>query len=927
MTDYKFRDETLGVDERVRALLAELTLEEKLTLLSTRQGAIERLGVGKNRIGAEVARGFVGRNPDEVSTVFPEPFGLAATFDPAIMRTMGEITGTEARIYANKGKGSRFVWGPTVDLERDPRWGRTEEGYGEDPYLTGVMASELCRGMRGVSKSGAMVIPTLKHFYANNHEENRMSDNAMIPPRLKHEYYLKAFERPIRDGGALSLMTAYNEINGIEGCVNPEIDKLCRSEWGLLFAVTDGGDFIQNVQAHKRDRTHCEAFARIYGSHGADIMTDDEGVVRDAARQALEKGLVTERDIDKALFGVLKARFLLGEFDKTGYFDSIKEELLCCEEHKRVAQKAAEESVILLKNSRNVLPLSKDARVALIGWQADMICRDWYTGIAPENPTILEVFRTELGEDNVRYDSGNDIVTLRSADNGFYFSVDDDGVLNCDCAVIGEECLFELYEWGDGAISLRSRKTGRFVNDNGILRCDSEEVYGWYVKELFYLEKVSRDCCLKNWQKRYVRIGSDRKMSVCEAIRRPAGSLIHIDLFSSGVDRVKRIASEHSNTVVFGGNNPEIGARECTDRRSLTLPEKQTELLDAALKVNQNTVLCLVSGYPYAVNDERVTSIMHITHAGPALGIALYRNLYGEISPAGRCPMTWYASENELCDIRDYNIIRTGMTYQYYEGKPLYPFGYGMSYSVFHYSRLTTDKQSYEKGEVIRVSFELENIGTREADEVVQLYVVPPRLPITLPKKQLKGFRRVTVPRGETVVVELELPVDELSFWDINNGCMEVFSGEYELEIGASSADIRRSAVVHINAADFPGADVSKPFLAINSTDYLGVVFDADENLEEYALINDWQSHITYESCMMNGFCGVEVTASNCGAACMLTITCPDINRVIAQVEIPATGSYTAFGVFTAEAQAVSGIHPLRISASGCVSLKSFRFY
>lgn len=416
-------------------------------------------------------------------------------------------------------------------------------------------------------------------------------------------------------------------------------------------------------------------------------------------------------------------------------------------------------------------------------------------------------------------------------------------------------------------------------------------------------------------------------MTVSEAIRPPAGSTIHIDLFSSGIDRVKRIASEHNNAIVFGGNNPEIGARECCDRRTLSLPEKQTELLNAALKVNQNTVLCLVSGYPYAINDERVSSIMHITHTGPALGTAIYRNLYGEISPAGRCPMTWYTSEKELCDIKDYNIIRTGTTYQYYEGKPLYPFGYGLSYSVFHYSKLKTDKLSYEKDEVIRVSFELENIGTRTADEVAQLYVVPPRLPMTLPKKQLKGFKRVSVPRGETVVVEIELPVNELAFWDVNNGCMEVFSGEYELEIGASSADIRRSTVVHINAADFPGIDVSKEFSAINSTDYLGVTFDADENLEEYALINDWQSHITYESCIMNGFCGVEVTASNCASACKLTFSCPDINRVVAEVEIPATGSYTAFKVFKAEAQAVSGIHPLRVTANGNVSLKSFRFF
>ncbi len=929
MAELKFLDTMLTFDERVEALLAELTLEEKLLLIHTRMGAIPRLGLNTFGIGAEVARGLVCRGNDfgeRPTTVFPEPFGMAAMFDPELMKEIGEITGIESRIYNAENKCSLAVWGPTVDMERDPRWGRNEEAYGEDPYLTGTMAAAFCKGMYGDDPKYARVIPTLKHFYANNHEEDRGVDNAVIPTRLKYDYYLKAFEKPVREGNAYSLMTSYNEINGIEALCNPELQNICKDKWGLLFAVTDGGDFVQNVQSHRHDKTHVEAIAKVYKHHGADIMTDHEQIVTDAAREALAQGLITEADIDKALFGALKARFMLGEFDKDCPYNEVNKKLLCCEEFYKVAEKAAEESVILLKNSLGVLPLSKQEKLAVIGYHANMNFRDWYTGISERKDTILDVLNDYLGKDNVIYDSGNDIVAFRNADTGFYFSLNEQGELVCDSPTLGEECLLEMFRWGDGAVSFRSKLNGKFLSDCGILKCVADEPYGWFVKEKFAIEAVENEFLMRNWQDRFIYVNNRSRLGVSDSVKADKKCRLHIELFSKGTDRVRRVLSEAHNAVYFCGNNPLINARETMDRKNLDLPINQRELFSAIVKHNPRAVMFIVSGYPYAIKDERATAIMHICHAGPAMGTAVAKTLFGDVSPAGRCPVTWYSSEQELCDIKDYNIIRTKSTYLYYDGEPLYPFGYGLSYTAFRYGSVNTDKHNYDEGETIEISFDLENVGMCGGDEVVQLYVTYPKLPMKMPIKQLKAFKRVHVARGDTVRVTLSLNTSELACWDPNKRDFSIFSGDYELLIGSSSADIRKVKDINISGVQYEGIELCNTIPAVDCADYMGVEYLADDDLEEYALINDWQSFLRFESCIIKSYHAVEVTASNPGAPAKLTFIYEDTGAVIAECEIPATGSLTNFKNFSARTTGVVGTSNIKITTSGMISLKSFKF-
>lgn len=925
MHQFKFQDTSLPIDERVNALLKELTLDEKLLLITSNQQAIPRLGINACAIGTEAARGLVCRGDfgEAPTTVFPEPFGLAASFDPDLMHEIGVIAGNEARIYNKEGKSTLFLWSPTVDLERDPRWGRTEEGYGEDPFLTGMMAAAYTKGMYGTDKKHARVIPTLKHFYANNHEESRVCDNSSVPDVLKHDYYLRTFEQPIKNGGAKSVMTAYSEVNGVEGMCNPDVSRLKND--GMLFSITDLWDFVENVTRHKTDVCHADALARTYKNHGADIINDARDVVEAAAREALGRDLISESDIDNALFGALKARFLLGEFDGYCTYDDLPKKLICCEESRNTALRAAEESITLLRNKHGILPLDPKERYSVIGVHADMNFRDWYTGYSEKESTILDGLTALVGRENLSYESGNDIIALRNAQTGFYFEVAEDGSLVCDTPRLSEQCLLELFEWGDGAVSFKSKYNGKFLSDCEIMKCVSDIPFGWNVREKFFFERRDGKILLKNWQGRFLNITEARSITISDKIKPQGNSLFNLEVFSSGLDRIHRIVIETQNAIVFCGNYPQIGARENFDRKSLLLPEKQRQIAEEVLKLKENAVVVLVSGFPFSVGEE-FSTVLHTSHAGPQMGTAIAKTLFGKLSPAGRCPMTWYSSEKELGDIKDYNIIRTESTYRYYNGEPQFPFGHGLTYTTFNYGEPSLNKTSFSSGERVEVSFEVSNIGIFDSDEVTQLYVKAPPFSSSVPMKELKAFRRIHTDKGMTTAVTLSFDVDDLSFWDVNSNSRRLWSGIYELQIGASSEDILRTVEIMINGETYPGLDVTKPIPAAASWRYIGVVFQTTKDLQEYALLDDFQSSITYENCRLNGETAVEVTASNPMTATELVIIgANDIEY--ARIKIPQTGGLERFETFTESVNMPIGSFDLRFSAGGMLCLKSFRFY
>ncbi|MCR5806037.1 MAG: glycoside hydrolase family 3 C-terminal domain-containing protein [Oscillospiraceae bacterium] len=802
---------------KAQEIISKLTKEEKLGLLTTHHFAVERLGMDEFYIGTEVARGYVGREPDKISTVFPQPIGLAATFDRELLFELGKIAGVEARAYYNDGKkGGLMLWGPTVDMERDPRWGRTEEGYGEDVFLTGELTAKYTEGMVREGEDGTYLsIPTLKHFCADNNEEGRGHCNAYLPQRLKYEYYYAAFENAVINGGARSLMAAYNEINGLPAIMNDELETIVKDKWGLWFVVSDAGDLLQNVTAHR----YCDDLSEAYAlslKGGCDVMTDDDDMVREAARIALEKGLITEDDIDRSLRRTIAGRLRLGqELDGTKFtnrFDSIDKSIIDCEEHRKVNRRAAEEQLVLLKN--DMLPVADAKKIAVVGALADESMRDWYTGVSSYEVTVREGFEAAYPESEILFDSLWDIVAIRTAD-GRYLSAKENGEIRADAKNITESEMFELQDWGEGWKNLFSVKYRRYARlcEDGTIRLHNRKIYDWFTRETFNF----KDCCGEMLIEEFLdhrRLSAENGNIMVRKAPAADDTLFTVELVSDGKKRAEDIARKSDLVIYCTGNHPVQTAKECYDRKTLAL-NVQPGMTQVLCAENKNTVLALISSYPYAIVQESMAAaaVLWSSHAGAELGNVIAAAVKGGISPSGRLPLTWYRSEYDLPDILDYDIETAGSTYMYFRGKPLYPFGYGLSYSTFGYGELRCEET--ENG--VNAYIDITNTSHRDGTELVQIYFTVPGSQMKRADKKLCGFERIYVKAGETVTAKLFIPRYIFRIYDVRKKDMIVEDGEYIFMAGASSADIRSTAQLHINgsrlserAGSFSAADADE---------------------------------------------------------------------------------------------------------------------
>lgn len=387
---YLFQNPAMPLEDRVEDLVSQLTLTEKINLMCQYQDEIPRLGIRKYKHGTEGAHGvaWLGK-----ATVFPQNIGLGCTWDEELMKEIGQVIADEARIYYQKDpeKNGLTIWAPTVDMERDPRWGRTEEAYGEDPYLTGKLTTEFIKGIQGDHPTYLKAAATLKHFLGNNNEVDRGECSATIDPRNMREYYLKAFERQIKEGKVQSIMTAYNAVNGTLCNMNPDVNDILKQEWGMDgFVVSDAGDVLGSVNDHKYVESYAEAVA-LSIKNGIDSITDDQEISLRAIKDALEQGLLDEADLDTALKNTFRVRFRLGEFDPTDKnpYANVPEDKLCSPENSRLSLQAARKSIVLLKNEQNVLPL-KTKKVAVIGPLANEVLTDWYSGTPPYTVSPLK---------------------------------------------------------------------------------------------------------------------------------------------------------------------------------------------------------------------------------------------------------------------------------------------------------------------------------------------------------------------------------------------------------------------------------------------------------------------------------------------------------------------------------------------------------
>ncbi|MUG85952.1 carbohydrate-binding protein [Paenibacillus timonensis] len=944
---YPYQNPDLPLAQRVDDLVSRFTLEEKVELMCQFQTEVPRLGVKPYKHGTEGAHGVAWLGE---ATSFPQNTGLACTWNPELMRQIGSVIGDEARVYfqRNPAVNGLTIWAPTVDMERDPRWGRTEEAYGEDPHLTGALTTELVKGLQGDHPFYYKAVATLKHFYGNNNEVDRGSDSVSIDPRNKREYYLKAFERTFREGRAGSMMTAYNGINGTPCNLNHEVNDIVKGEWEMDgFVVGDAGDVMGTVMDHRYLESYAEAVAGSIKA-GIDSMTDDQPIMFQALRNALDQGLLAESDLDRALRNAFRVRFRLGEFDpeERNPYSRVPEDKLCAPEHAALSLAATRESIVLLKNE-GLLPLPQTlSSVAVVGPLADEAITDWYSGTPPYRVTPLQGLKEKMGDRPVLFGTGMDRIRLRSSVTGKYVRIASGEGAEAFLAATSENAadaaVFERGDWGWGSSTLRLVDTGKFVTetDSGLLTATANEASGWFVKEVFDFSSASDGQIeMKAWNGRpivlnerggLIAVGENVFDNAIKVDSRLPGEKWVVEIVENGIEKAVHAAKSAETAIVVVGNNPFINAKETIDRADIVLPPAQQALIQAVRAANPNTVVVIVGSYPFAVNweNEHVPSILFTSHAAQELGHAVTDVLFGDYNPAGRLNMTWYQSVNQLPELKDYDIMKGKRTYQYFDGEVLYPFGHGLSYTTFEYSGLTLDRTTVGQDGEVQIAFEVRNSGDVAGDEVPQLYVRIGQSRVPRPLKALKGFTRLHLQPGEAKRVTFTLKADELAFWDVTRDRYCVEAGEVTVMVGSSSEVIALMATLQVEGETVPPRSLLEPVRAVNYDDYEQVFLDeCREGGESIRLKSErgWIAFLDVELGEGASRFEARVSGNLKGGEIAVSLDSPDSEAVVSCKLLP-TGGRQAWTTVTAEAATgLSGRHDVYLHLQGEAQISWFK--
>lgn len=684
-----FNDPAVNEEQRLDDLIARMTLDEKVDALGNNT-QVPRLGIQASG-SVEGLHGIVlggptyGDRANTPTTGFPQAYGLGETWDTDLLHRVATYISTENRYLfqnAKYRKSGLIMWTPNVDLGRDPRWGRTEECYGEDAFLTSRLAVAFIKGIQGDHPKYWRNASLMKHFLSNSNEYGRTFSSSNYSDKLFREYYAYPFYKGVTEGGSQALMTAYNAYNGTPCIMHPVLRNIVMKEWGLNGTLlTDGGAFRLLLSDHKRFDNDRAAAAAACIKAGITKFLDE---YKDAVYEALHRKLISVEDIEKAIRGNLRISLKLGLLDHTednpyaaiGVTDTIAP--WSKPETKALVREATLKSVVLLKNQDHLLPLDrhKIKKIAIIGQRATEVLQDWYAGKPFYTVNVLDAIREEAGNDiEVRYVKTNRMDSART-----------------------------VAAWADVAIVC----VGNHPTCNA----------GW----------------------------------------------------------------EQAPVISEG--------KEAVDRQSLQLD--QEDLLLQVAQTNPNTIGVLISSFPYAINraNQTVPALLHLTQCSQELGHAVSDVIFGHYNPAGRLTQTWVKNITDLPHMMDYDITH-GRTYMYFKEKPLYPFGYGLSYTRFNYSGTTLNDRVIERGDTLRVCFNLKNSGDMDGDEVVQLYVSARKHTDKDPIKQLKAFQRISLRKGEMKKVELTVPYTELQVWDEKQNRFILPDKEMTLEIGASSSDIR----------------------------------------------------------------------------------------------------------------------------------------
>jgi beta-glucosidase len=939
---YPFRDPDLPLAVRIDDLVGRLTPAEKISLLHQYQPAIPRLDIGAFRTGTEALHGVAWLGE---ATVFPQAIGLSTTWDPELIRRVGAAVGQEARGFhaQDPERNGLNVWAPVVNLLRDPRWGRNEEGYSEDPYLTGVMSTAYARGLAGDHPTYLRTAPTIKHYLANNNEVLRDTASSVLPPRLLHDYEYAAFRPAIADGAATGVMTSYNLLNGRPATVEPSLDAEVRT-WSErdLMVVSDAyapGN-LTGSQAYYATQAEANAAAVRAGVDSFTQDGDNSASTVAALTAATAQGLLSWSDVDEALRHIFSVRFRLGEFDPPDRnpYAAVTPAVIDSPEHRRLARQAADAQLVLLKNERGALPLTagKARRVAVVGPLADSVYTDWYSGTPPYTVTPRQGITTRLGAGaTVVGGEGVDRIALRDVATGRYVTATgttDADAVNVQGTTAGEAAQFDVFDWGEGLLTLRSAANGRYLGYNwGPFVTRDEQPNGWYVQQQFKLEaqpdgtyaiRYAGYETREPWfpANRYLTVDSAGRLALGAPTAATAARFAK-EVVRSGTQTAVAAATGADVAVVVVGSMPAINGRETNDRVSTALAPSQAALVKAVRAANPNTVVVLENSYPTTVNWEQanVPAILWTSHAGQETGNAVAGALFGDTNPSGRLTQTWYRSDAELPSILEYDIAKTGMTYLYHRGTPLYPFGHGLSYTRFAYSPLRLDGTG--------VSLDVTNTGRRAGVETVQLYTHLGRSRAEQPVKQLRGFARVSLAPGQTKAVRIPLRAADLSYWDVSRSRPVVESGTYDILVGASATDIRRTGTLRVAGETIPPRTLRAPVAAWTFDDYSGTTL-VDTTKEAGTAVaataaGQWVRYSDVDLGAGPGRAAVRVSA-DAPAAIEIRLDRPT-GRLLGTVAVPATGGRYAWTEASAALRRTGGRHDVYLVFTGAARLDTVR--
>ena len=837
-----WQDPSLPFERRAADLVGRMTLEEKVSQMMDRAPAIDRLGTPEYNWWNE---GLHGVARSGLATVFPQAIGFAATWDSSLVFRMATVVSDEFRAkhedYVRRGQHQRYqgltVWSPNINLFRDPRWGRGQETYGEDPYLTGQLAVPFIRGLQGDDPRYLKTIATVKHFAVHSGPEPlRHQFDAVVSERDLRESYLPHFETGIREAGAYSLMCAYNRVFGAPACGSDLLLRtILRGEWRFPGYVVSDCGAIDDIYERHRVAPTAAAAAALGVRTGTDL---DCGREYANLVDAVHQGLISEQAIDTAVTRLFVARFRLGMFDPPAAvrWAQIPISVLDQPSHRALALQVARESMVLLKNARNLLPLRRDlGTVAVIGPNADQwrMLLGNYNGIPADPVTPLRGIREAVApRTRVLYALGSDLadgfpvldpVPARVLANAR-------GRSGLDVAFFASRTmtgapLFQRTDstldahWGEGAPRADMNVDDFGVRWTGTLRPAHTGTYRLAlvgtVKFQLYLDdslvvqsvypthdgefpdpRFAETEPLQLEAGRRYRLRVDGEESYGEAELQLLWATPAEALESEAADAARRadvVVLCLGLTARLEGEEMRVAIEGFAggDRTRLDLPAPQQHLLERIVALGKPTVLVLMSGSAVAVNwaQEHVPAILEAWYPGQAGGTAIAEVLFGAYNPGGRLPVTFYRDVADLPPFEDYRMA--GRTYRFFEGVPLYPFGYGLSYTTFRYDRLRVSRDTLRGDDSLTVAVDVTNTGARGGDEVVQLYVRYPHSAVPRPRRDLRGFRRVTLGPGASRTITFPLTAAAFRYWDADAHHWAVENGPVVVEVGASSGHIR----------------------------------------------------------------------------------------------------------------------------------------